>query len=335
MSDNYTIERRYPKNKCYKTYTVSLSVGVEDKTIKRFDSLAKRKGGRCLRQGEYPEYVFYTEEDAMTFCIGIDAYFDLLKGKSKDYAVFVALDELCSGQSYPWGVELYEILRYIIEEVGSGILGDIRLVGILDALGAFNVPVLRYIFRSIISDGYVVKLVKIGELGDEAQDLCNEYVNHTGFAYANVYAAFQYIAYGLGWIEKPYTKKEIDILKRNGSNIIPLMWNKCMDNELTDMFFQSITVYEYWKEFEIMAKMKELRFYIDDSRLWISCTLHYCGGLDFASLHCLVYNYNGDVKEDGVLGIPFSSDTEPKREGSYRCKTNPSQIGKIKLFWMS
>lgn len=334
MSNNYIVNQQYNSKKCIRTYIVILTTEVEDKILKRFDSLAKRKGGFCRHQDKNPEYIFYTEEDVMTFCIGIDAFFDVLKRKPKDYIAFVALDELCCQQPYPWGIKLYEILRYIIKEKGVEILGNAKLTGILDALGAFDTPASRYVFRSIISDGYAIKLSNLGEWGNEVDSLCNKYAYYTGFSYVNVYAIFQYIAYGLGWIGKPCALKELDNLKQSSNNVIPLTWNKYMDDEQTDLFFQSITKYDYWKETEVLAKMKGLRFHIDNSNhLCISCTLYPYKGLDHAFLRCFIYDYDGDIKEDGTIGILLGWSDTSERYEYYTCKTKPSKIGKIKLFW--
>lgn len=100
-------------------------------------------------------------------------------------------------------MNLHSILRTIIDTDGQTILLEMRLINILDDLNAFDrIPASRYIFRSLILDGYTRKMISIGEWNSKMISLCHQFISNTGFNDVLVSNIFQCVAYGLHYIDK-------------------------------------------------------------------------------------------------------------------------------------
>lgn len=98
---------------------------------------------------------------------------------------------------------LHNILHSILQKQGTQILKEVRLVNILDDQKVFHGnQSLKYIFKAILSDGYVDKLLSIGCWNNQAEILAQRFSKSTGFAQESVLYILQSIAYSLNWIER-------------------------------------------------------------------------------------------------------------------------------------
>lgn len=97
--------------------------------------------------------------------------------------------------------ELHEVLHQIIKNEGETVLLQTRLVNILSDLQVFQVtPSAKYIISGMIKEGYMQKLLQIGEWNNSSKQLVNQFVKKTGFQQKFVSHIFQCIAFGLDWI---------------------------------------------------------------------------------------------------------------------------------------
>lgn len=98
-------------------------------------------------------------------------------------------------------MELHKALKKIIDTEGTEIIKDLRLVNILDDLKAYeDIPASKYILRSIIAEGYSIKLIENGKWDNILTLLANKFAKTTGFIPQNVNLIFQSLAYGLGYL---------------------------------------------------------------------------------------------------------------------------------------
>lgn len=140
-------------------------------------------------------------------------------------------------------MELHQALRNIIEKEGTEIIKDIKVINFLDDYNAFdNLPALKYILKSIIVEGYSIKLLTIGKWDNQAISLVNKFAATTGFIPEFIDILFQSLAYGLGWI------KEIKLNKNIISNLPNLNINQHLE-------FKGIPIYGSEEEFrELLIK---------------------------------------------------------------------------------
>lgn len=105
-------------------------------------------------------------------------------------------------------MELHQALKQIINTDGQDILTQLRVVNILSDLQAYQkMPAAKYIISSMINDGYMLKLIKIGKWNAKCEQLASQFVITTGFQEFMVSTIYQSIAFGLGW------KKSIELTK--------------------------------------------------------------------------------------------------------------------------
>lgn len=100
-------------------------------------------------------------------------------------------------------MELHKAIKSIIETDGVDIVNDIRLINILGDLRAFDaIPATKYILRAVIADGYMQKLLVIGEWNSQCDKLCNQFIATTGFQSDYAQIVFHSLTYGLGWLNQ-------------------------------------------------------------------------------------------------------------------------------------
>lgn len=109
-------------------------------------------------------------------------------------------------------MELHKAIKNIVETDGKEIVKDVRLVNILSDFRAFDsIPASKYILRAVIADGFAQKLLAIGAWNSQSENLCNQFVDSTGFQSDYVSIVFQSLAFGLGYLPDISTTRSATI----------------------------------------------------------------------------------------------------------------------------
>lgn len=97
-------------------------------------------------------------------------------------------------------MELHLALKNIVNLSGTGILKEQRLVNILADFNAYDdVPSAKFIIKTIIDEGYMVKLLANGKWDLNCDKLIDQFAAMTGMVKDNISYVFESLGFSLGW----------------------------------------------------------------------------------------------------------------------------------------
>jgi len=105
-------------------------------------------------------------------------------------------------------MELYNILRQVINEKGEKVIAERIFLNLLDDLQAFNYvegKTHRHILQMIIADGFAKKLLTVGKWNAESKTLAFTFAQQDAIQTEVATFVFQCLAYGLGWVSSTPT----------------------------------------------------------------------------------------------------------------------------------
>lgn len=116
--------------------------------------------------------------------------------------------------------ELIIALQLAIEQFGTSILDDIKLINVLLDLGAFkNAPYAKSVIRELIIEGYMQKIMQVGHDENRIKTLVPMITSQSGFTLQIVEYIVNCLLYVLGYIGfKPiYTPRNIPTHKHTST----------------------------------------------------------------------------------------------------------------------
>jgi hypothetical protein len=116
-------------------------------------------------------------------------------------------------------MELDKALNYIVKTDGIDILGEERLIGILDEFKAYeSCPLAKYILHEMISGGYMNDLLMIGEWNDRAIDIALRFTQQNGFDVDSTVKVFISIASCLNWFKSNEVASNVQVSGEQNAN---------------------------------------------------------------------------------------------------------------------
>ena len=185
-------------------------------------------------------------------------------------------------------MELHLALKNIIKTDGVSILYEPRLVNILCDFQAFDsIPASKYMLRAIIDDGYTKKLTQIGAWNHQAQSLCSQFSNITGFLPDVSWTIFTSIAFGLGWLTSlPPFQGPTSSLSHQNSRTSRTVIDESSSNEDIVAYLNSIVERKPHLEKQLGVEFSTISF-------------EYRVAPDYFNYHCFV-EVNGNPRQESI-----------------------------------
>lgn len=210
-------------------------------------------------------------------------------------------------------LDLHEALRNIIDIEGCEIIQEVRLVNILSDYKFFETnPASKFIFKSIITEGYSKRLYSIGEWNSKCAALASHFSLITGFQSDYVKQIFISLAYGLGWISN-MPSNDNSFCNQNTSQIQPLNTTiKLTTKEQKELFlYNKIRFLNDIKQ-ETGLEVSNISFEIENSKCFkINCEIRgkvkdSCAGF---YIKIVIYDEKNKIRYNDDLGFYCRNDS--------------------------
>lgn len=212
-------------------------------------------------------------------------------------------------------MELYTVLRNIIDVDGQDILSNIKLINVLNDFNAFNShPATKYVLKAFIENNFIRQMLDIGNSDANISMLSLKVTNTTGFMPEVVGYVIQSLKYGLRWSD------DIPVIY-NGQQqpLFPSQYSasthfKNLSKNEQEKFLSKLIHIEPYIEAKYNMKVKA-NASISYSTLYVNIEVSGKLEQNDLSLFIAIYNKQGEFKDYNRL---FKFDMRPS-ESSFCC----------------
>lgn len=209
---DYTITQQYHEKKGFFIFVVRLADRLDKDDFTSLSELAKSHYGYYSSFRGVNGFVFKTEEHAGKFCEDMMRVLDSDSiSTTKSLYNAITSDESSAPSISPAsGMELHKALRAVIQKEGESIIGEVRLVNILDDYKVFSErKYLKNILRVLIQDNLISALPSsqwVKNVDKKIDRISKEY----GWAKNVISFIFESLSYGLEYTDSVPRFREKD-----------------------------------------------------------------------------------------------------------------------------